>query len=93
MTFIGCKALESITLPNSVALIGTEAFKDCRALKTICLPTSLTKIHDDVFECCESLESIVSDNSDVILMIEENRKRLKIYSDVNIYVDCSYVLK
>lgn len=51
-------SLEYITLPESVAVIGSEAFKDCRALKKIILSSSLERIRPSAFEGCTKLKIV-----------------------------------
>ena len=36
--FARCSGLTSVTIPNSVTSIGTEAFYDCRGLQSIIIP-------------------------------------------------------
>ena len=52
--FQGSK-LKSITLPQSVTYIGSEAFKGCTAMETAELPEVLTEINVNAFEDCQSL--------------------------------------
>ena len=56
-------SLTSITLPNSVTSIGTDAFFGCRGLTTITLPNSLTSIGNDAFAACSGLTTITLPNS------------------------------
>ena len=63
VTFIGEYAfrqcsLVSITLPESLALIGTAAFSGCSSLTTIEIPEGVTSIEDGAFLGCSSLTSI-----------------------------------
>jgi hypothetical protein len=41
--------LISITIPNSVASIGRNAFKSCTNLTSIAIPNSVTSIGNDAF--------------------------------------------
>ena len=50
--------LSSITLPKSVATIGTQAFYNCTALTSIQLPDSLESIGEYAFHNCSALTSI-----------------------------------
>lgn len=48
----------SITIPNSVTMIGDGAFINCEVLKSIEIPDSVTYIGYNAFSGCEKLESI-----------------------------------
>jgi hypothetical protein len=50
--------ITSISLPDSLTSIGSEAFYSCRSLTTIHLPDSLTSIGLDAFRSCSSLTTI-----------------------------------
>ena len=50
--------LSSITLPNSVTAIGTQAFYNCTALTSIQLPDSLESIGEYAFYNCKALSTI-----------------------------------
>ena len=54
--------LTSVTIPNSVTMIGDKAFADCLSLTFISLPNSVTKIGDEAFRNCD-LTSITIPNS------------------------------
>jgi len=74
-TFFGCSSLtsigeskttsSSIKIPNTVTIIGTNAFKDCSAITSIILESnaSLTRIEDHAFLNCASLTSIMIPNT------------------------------
>ena len=56
--FIGCSALESITIPNSVTSIGNYAFDNCDAMTSVIIPDSVTSIGYAAFSECSALTSI-----------------------------------
>ena len=56
-------SLKQITIPNSVADIGPNAFYGCKNLNNITLPKSLKLIESSAFSNCESLQSIIIPNS------------------------------
>ena len=45
-----CRHLESVIFPESLKIIGYEAFYECRNLKNVHFPKSLTFIGDDAFD-------------------------------------------
>ena len=55
--FSGSK-IKSITIPDSVNLIGDSAFSNCVELEQITIPTSVTEIGDSAFSNCIELEQI-----------------------------------
>lgn len=56
--FAGCTLLESITLADSIKIIGIYAFTDCTALKSITIPDGVTYIDECAFSGCKALTSI-----------------------------------
>ena len=61
--FRNCKALTSVTIPNSVTSIGNYAFSSCSALKSITIPNSVTSIGNQAFSSCSALTSITIPDS------------------------------
>lgn len=57
-SFMKCKNLESVQLPNSLKVIGNYAFNECGALKEIKIPDSVERIFSDAFALCEKLKSV-----------------------------------
>ena len=57
--FYKCKALTSVTFPNSLTYIERYAFADCVSLNGVTIPEKLRKIGDCAFSHCSSLTSIV----------------------------------
>ena len=56
--FDGCRALTSVTIPNSVSAIGEYAFASCSSLKSVTIPSSVTHIENGTFSGCTAIESI-----------------------------------
>ncbi len=56
--FYNCTSLTSITIPNSVTIIGDRAFCNCISLTSIEIPDSVTTIVSSAFLNCTSLTSI-----------------------------------
>ncbi len=59
--FKACASLTSVTIPNSVTIIGEEAFADC-AITSITLPNSITTINNSAF-AGSAITSITLPNS------------------------------
>jgi hypothetical protein len=56
--FANCAYLESVVVPDSVAVLGEGAFSDCENLRRIELADGLQKIEDLCFRNCPLLEEI-----------------------------------
>ena len=61
-----CWHLESLTIPQSVVIIGTRVFELCEQLKNLTIPNSILKLGTHAFYRCENLEEVffTDDNSD-----------------------------
>lgn len=59
LAFCKCKALTSVTFPNSLTYIERYAFDACVSLNGVTIPEKLRKIGDGAFSHCSSLTSIV----------------------------------
>ncbi len=59
----GLNKLTSITIPNSVTIIGRYAFSECTGLTSIEIPNSVTCIKERAFSGCVGLTSITIPNS------------------------------
>lgn len=57
-SFMKCKNLESVQLPNSLKVIGCYAFNECESLKEIKIPDSVERIYTDAFAFCKKLKSV-----------------------------------
>lgn len=53
----------SVTIPDTVTLIGDNAFWGCKSLMTIVIPKSVTEISDSAFDGCDSLVIYCTKNS------------------------------
>ena len=56
--FYQCTTVETVTIPNSIELIGNFSFKDCTNLTSINIPDSVETIGICAFEYCEKLTNI-----------------------------------
>lgn len=54
----GCKALTSLTLPDTLQTIGNNAFSNCTALEALTLPKGLVSIGSSAFYGCNSIKSL-----------------------------------
>ena len=57
--FMGCRELESITIPESVTKLGYGSFAGCIGLKTIVLPSGVRNIPDALFYGCIRLDNVI----------------------------------
>jgi hypothetical protein len=57
--FSNCTGLTSITIPESVIVIGRGAFEGCTGLTSINIPDSVTMIDENAFRFCRGLTSVV----------------------------------
>lgn len=60
--FSFCKTLTSVSIPNTVTSIGSDAFSEC-GLTSIDIPNSVTHIGYQAFHRCSGLTSLVIPNS------------------------------
>lgn len=66
-TFNNCRALRSITLPDSLIAIGGGAFDSCTALQSITIPKTVTSIGYSAFSGCTSLQRVLFQNSEAAI--------------------------
>lgn len=55
--FEGCSSLTSVVLPNSLSIIGNQAFMNCSSLESITFPDTLTRINRYAFAGCCKLKN------------------------------------
>ena len=60
--FEGC-GLASVTIPDSVMLIGNSAFASCTNLTSVTIPNSVTLIGNSAFASCTNLTSVTIPNN------------------------------
>lgn len=99
LTFIDCKVLMSIVIPDSVTVIERGAFRGCTGLTSIVIPDSVTEIGDWAFSGCTDLTNIVIGNSvtEIGLAAFHNCKSLTglfipeslTYIDISAFRNCS----
>ena len=56
--FRDCPNLTSVSLPNTVEVIGMYAFQDCSSLESIALPARLREIYGAAFDGCTALKTL-----------------------------------
>ena len=61
--YMSCSGLTSVTIPNSVTSIGSQAFQSCRSLTSVTIPNSVTSIGNNAFYNCTGLTSITIPDS------------------------------
>ena len=62
-SFYKCTALASVSLPDTMTMIGNYAFSGCAALASVTLPDSLTSIGSFAFSGCNKLVDITIPDS------------------------------
>ena len=58
---MGCSSLTSVTIPNSVTRIGSEAFSDCTNLQKVNIGNSVKTIGEFAFNKCTNITQISSE--------------------------------
>lgn len=56
--FCECTRLTTVTIPNSVTIIDSEAFYNCNSLSSVTIPSFVTLIGRHTFFGCSSLASV-----------------------------------
>ena len=57
-TFIKCKSLKNIVIPDGVTKLPTILFFECSSLESITIPASVTEIGRAAFGSCEKLKTV-----------------------------------
>gem|GEM_PF-1609712 len=57
-SFLKCIYLETVSIPDTVMIIGYAAFEECSSLSSIIIPTGVTTISSNAFRECTALTSI-----------------------------------
>lgn len=57
--FFNCTYIKQITIPNSIAVIGAQAFALCKGLTEMIIPDSVTEIGHHAFRDCRGLKKVV----------------------------------
>lgn len=85
--FMDCNYLTSVSIPNSVISIGSDAFHGC-ALASITIPQSVTSISGNPFFGCGNLESITVDDSNPIYDSRNNCNAIIQTADNELIIGC-----
>lgn len=56
--FAGFRQLRQVTLPDTIAVIGEDAFANCTALESISFGEGLTALENGCLRCCSALREI-----------------------------------
>lgn len=56
--FEGCISIKSISIPDSVQVLGIDTFADCKSLKSIVIPSSVKMVCINSFKNCDALEKV-----------------------------------
>ena len=83
--FEGCTSLKSISLPESLQILGDEVFRDCSSLESITIPNSVTKVGRGVFYGCNALKSVQLSNNITSLLSTYDSS----YNDYGFFENCS----
>lgn len=76
--FSKASTLKSITMPESITIIGGHAFEGCSSLTSITIPNSVTKIEEDAFSGCIGLTSIaIPEGASCSIAVFENCSNLQ----------------
>ena len=65
--FYYCRSLAYVNFPDTLALIGSYAFRQCSALTELTFPAALEQINDYAFWDCTSLRKITFANEPIVL--------------------------
>ncbi len=65
----GCSKVASITLPETLEIINSAAFRNCSSLPNIVLPASLNEIKSKAFDGCEGLTAVTFNDSETPLTL------------------------
>ena len=65
----GCNKVASITLPGTLEIINTAAFRNCSSLPNIVLPASLNEIKSKAFDGCGGLTAVTFNDSETSLTL------------------------
>ncbi len=61
--FRDCEQITSVTIPDSVTVMGYQVFKGCTNLKSVTLPNNIAELQYSLFEGCTSLTSVTIPDS------------------------------
>ena len=87
-TFLHNENLTSVTIPNTVSIIGTQAFIGCYILPSIYIPSSVTSIGGMAFADCSGLTSIIVSNDNTVYDSRNNCNAIIETSTNTLIVGC-----
>jgi len=79
--FLNCDGIETLTIPNTVLLLGESSFAGCIGLKEVTLPVDLSKA-DGAFRECRNVETIhyTKGSTGIMADLTTNRENIGRYT-------------
>jgi hypothetical protein len=62
-SFIDCKSLQNIVVPNSITEIGIGAFRECDSIANFTISNNATILREGIFYGCDNLNTVVLPNN------------------------------
>ncbi len=82
--FLGCTALSSVSIPESVERIEDNAFQGCTALVSFSIPGTVTYIGNEIFKECNNLRSVTICDGTEELIINKSAWITQLFKDCHL---------